>query len=320
MPGQWLAAATSKAATARRFVKAIASQHASGAMWRLPGQTRPSRGLRQSRGDWPPVRCPSGTANSSPMPARLAAPVPRRTRRPFTRALPPRGGKHRAVGQGWLASCRPVRERVGEELERQLRGAGVFRSPERVREMGTDHCRGLWGQAGIGGQATGQGGAARGGGCRVSITSGRCRARARGWRQVRALARRDGVDDDAATHVRRLLCAPAVAGAMVTRSRLQGLRSCDFGGSMPPRIASWSLLAHRQCGPAARASQRRNSPIGEPMAKGPRIRLGLTGRCSTSGSERDRADWLPAPGSDIRDALQVQPQAGARFAVSLAGR
>ena len=37
-------------ATARRFVKAIASQHASGAMWRLPGQTRPSRGLRQSRG------------------------------------------------------------------------------------------------------------------------------------------------------------------------------------------------------------------------------------------------------------------------------
>lgn len=39
-----------KAATARRFVKAIASQHASGAMWRLPKQTRPSRGLRQPRG------------------------------------------------------------------------------------------------------------------------------------------------------------------------------------------------------------------------------------------------------------------------------
>ena len=47
-----------------------------------------------------------------------------------------------------------------------------------------------------------------------------------------------GVDDDAATHVRRLLCAPAVAGAKVTRSLLQGLQSCDFGGSMPPRAAS----------------------------------------------------------------------------------
>jgi hypothetical protein len=40
------------------------------------------------------------------------------------------------------------------------------------------------------------------------------------------------------TRMRRVLVVPAVAGAMVTRSRRQGLRSCDFGGSMPPRAAS----------------------------------------------------------------------------------
>jgi hypothetical protein len=277
-------------------------------MWRLPGQTGPCGGPRQSRGLDP--RCGARAAPRTRPPHRPD------WQRPFRdgRAGRSRGPCRRPVAStgGWAGlACmqRPVGERVGEELERRLCRAGVNRSPEWVRELGMDHCQGLRGRAGIGGQATGRGRAARGGGCRVRITSGWRLARAQGWRRGRARARRIGVDDDAATRMRRVLCVPALADTMVTRSRLQGLRSCDFGGSMPPRAASWSLLAHRQCGLAVKVLQPRISPIGEPMAKGPRNCLGLTGRCSTSGSERVRADWLPAAGSDIRDALQVQPRA-----------
>ncbi len=234
MPGQRLAAATSKAATARRLAKAIADQHASGAMWRLPQQTAPEAipggsspgAVPERHRELVPHAGPTGSVRSATdAQAVHAGPAAARWQAP--------GGEAGLAYKQW-----PVRERVGEELERRLRRAGVIRSPERVRELGMDHCSSLWGRAGIGGQATGRGRAARGGGCRVRITSGRCRARARGWREGRALARREGVDDDAATRMRRVLYVPPVAGAIVTRSRLQGLRSCDFGGSMPPRAAS----------------------------------------------------------------------------------
>jgi hypothetical protein len=315
MPGQWLAAATPKGSHRAEVRKSdrqparvgrdVASAEADQALQgpkAIPGGSTPGAVPERHRGLVPHAG-PTGSARSATDAQAVHA--------------GPAAARWQAPG-GWAGlACkqRPVRERVGGGTRTPAPQSRRQSQPGTGARAVDGHCRSVWGRAAIGGQATGRGRAARGGGCRVRITSDRCRARARGWRHGQALARRDGVDDDAATRMRRVLCVPAVAGTMVTRSRLQGLRSCDFGGSMPPRVASWSLLAHRQCGPAARALQRRNSPIGEPMAKGPRNRLGLTGRCSTSGSDRARADRLPAPGSDIRDALQVQPWGGARFAV-----
>jgi len=50
--------------------------------------------------------------------------------RPFTRAVPPRLG---AALQGWP---KPVRECVGEELERRLRRDGDVRGLNQAREIG----------------------------------------------------------------------------------------------------------------------------------------------------------------------------------------
>jgi hypothetical protein len=238
MPGQRLAAATPKGshraevrkgdrrpARGGRDVASAAADQALQGPEAIPGGSSPGAVPERHR-ELVPHAGPTGSVRSATdAQAVHAGPAAARWQAP--------GGEAGLAYKQW-----PVRERVGEELERRLRRAGVIRSPERVRELGMDHCSGLWGRAGIGGQATGRGRAARGGGCRVRITSGRCRARARGWREGRALARREGVDDDAATRMRRVLYVPPVAGAIVTRSRLQGLRSCDFGGSMPPRAAS----------------------------------------------------------------------------------
>lgn len=125
-----------KVVTARRFVKAIASQHASGAMWRLPKQTRPSRGPRQPRGLDP--RCGARAAPRTRPPRRPDWQRPFRDGRAGRSRGPCRRPAAIAGGTAGLAcKQRPVRERVGEELERRLRRAGVLRSPERVRELGT---------------------------------------------------------------------------------------------------------------------------------------------------------------------------------------
>jgi hypothetical protein len=158
----------------------IAGQHASCAMWRPPWRTRSSRNPRQPR--WRDLRCGARAAPRTHPHRRLDWQRPFRDERamPFTRAVPPRLG---AALQGWP---KPVRECVGEELERRLRRDGDVRGLDQAREMGRARAIGMkrgrrWRVArATGCRATRQGVAARGGQCRRRITPGLRRARGKG--------------------------------------------------------------------------------------------------------------------------------------------
>jgi hypothetical protein len=137
---------------------------------------------------------------------------------------------HWAGMQGWLVSSGQCVNAWGKNSYAGSAKPASVAARTECESRRRIHCRDLWGRTGIGGRATGRGRATRGGSCRVRVTSGRCRARARGWRQGRAVAQRNSVENDAATPKRRGLPVPAEAGAMVTRSPLQGSR---FGARCP---------------------------------------------------------------------------------------
>jgi hypothetical protein len=136
MPGQWLAAATPKGSHRAEVRKSdrqparvgrdVASAEADQALQgpkAIPGGSTPGAVPERHRGLVPHAG-PTGSARSATDAQAVHA--------------GPAAARWQAPG-GWAGlACkqRPVRERVGEELERRLRRAGVIRSPERVRELG----------------------------------------------------------------------------------------------------------------------------------------------------------------------------------------
>ncbi len=254
-------------------------------MWRLPKQTGPSRGPRQPRGLDP--RCGARAAPRTRPPHRPDWQRPFRDGRAGRSRGPCRRPAAIAGGAAGLA-CRqrPVRERVGEELERRLRRAGVFRSPERARELGavTAAASGA-GQASVVRPPVGAGplgaAAARCASPRAGVGHGLERgARVVPWRGAMA---------SMTTQRRECVGFCACPRWRARWLRGHGSKACCLatsGARCRPGLPADPCLRTGSVGPAVQALQSRNSPISEPMAKGPRFRLGLTGRCSTSGSER----------------------------------
>ncbi len=255
MPSRVLAA-IAKAAAARRFVKVIAGQHASCAMWRPPWRTRSSRNPRQRRRRETPGAVPERHRELVPHAgltgnARSATGAQCRSRGPCYRAM----ARQRTADRGQCVSARGRNSNVGS-AESASFAAWIRR--ERWAGQGVrskcDHPR--QGAQGTGGRATGNDIAARGGRCPRRIAPTSLRARRKGLAHGQATDRA-AIDEHQG---RRASGTTGARNATVRHHHSKGLRFC----ARCTRAASWTVPKQCQCHAGTAPLQARRLPISEP--------------------------------------------------------